>query len=103
MSKHTRTKLLFQKETLIDLSIVIGGVQGSQITETNPNQNGHVHTEVWCETQQTQGCRPSHGGCGTPRPRHLPRPFPKPRFGSLIFCADKPPLSGRTLPPTARD
>lgn len=100
MSKSTRTKLTLQKETIVNLTTVIGGVQ------VGTRQYGH--TEFWCETQQTQSC-PNHGPAPQ-APRQWPKlPSPQKRYETILqahsqsYCLNKPPLSGYTLPPTARD
>jgi hypothetical protein len=100
VSKNPRTKLALQKETIVNLTTVIGGVQ------VGTRQYGH--TELWCETQQTQSC-PNHGPAGR-SPGQFPRlPSPHQRYETILqahsqsYCLDKPPLSGYTLPPTAKD
>jgi hypothetical protein len=103
MSKHTRTKLSLRRETLRDLtagelSLVAGG-----------NHNAGVSAH--CEISGVAGnCEKNGTGFETTvfptPPRNQRRYTPGQTMlqdRSIAYCLDKPPMTGYTLPPTARD
>ena len=106
MSKNTRAKLAIQRETILNLTTVIGGAQGAGNQKLG-------HTEVWCETNQSRSCPNTHETKGCidqgPAQRWPQLTSPQKRYQTILqahsqsYCVSNRPLSGCTLPPTAVD
>jgi len=107
MSQHTRKKLSLRRETLRDLtadqlSLVAGALGGAGFTNARDcERSGFVgHCEVashWVDNCGPQSPGPAQQGQTLQGPRTLMQ------TKSIAYCLDKPPLSGRTLPPGAMD
>jgi hypothetical protein len=98
MNGRAKQRLSLTRETLRILTATetraIAGAQGS------------VATEMYCEPTGVAGhCEmPSRAmGCGTHAPRPQVPGLTILQGRSLAYCVDRPPLSGFTLPPGAKD
>ena len=112
MSQHTRKKLSLRRETLRDLtadqlSLVAGALSGPGLTNVRGcERSGFVgHCEIpshWVDNCGPQSPGPAQPG-QTLQGQTLQGPRTLMQTKSIAYCLDKPPLSGRTLPPGAMD
>jgi hypothetical protein len=98
MSERTSTKLSLRRETLRvltghQIATVAGGAPAQGIASTEPSTDYRR-----CHQPEAQG---SWFVCNQPSPRQPDHSILQQR--SIAYCLDKPPMSGRTLPPTAQD
>jgi hypothetical protein len=101
MSERTSRKLSLRRETLRvltghQIALVAGGapVQGSVSGEPSTDYR-RCHQQPQPETQG------SWFVCNARSPGQPDHSILQQR--SIAYCLDKPPMSGRTLPPTAKD
>jgi len=107
MSQHTRKKLSLRRETLRDLtadqlSLVAGGIGGQGLTNARNCERSGVVGNCEVPSHWIDNCGPQSPGPAQPD-QTLQGPRTLMQTKSIAYCADKPPLSGRTLPPGAMD